>query len=218
MGFFDGFINGITEAFDDVGDFISEGVGAFGDFLVGDDDIVPRPEGVAGPLLESGSFEDDDDGLLGGLFDNQFFDFLGRNPSIAFAGITSAASLVSNLFGSSIQEDELAFLQEKFEQELAFNREQLASRERIAAEQAAVAREGIEAQAGAAKRNDALNLARSRATVISDAAQRKVNAVRDRPNLIAIGRQFQAQQASRTAQIGQQGFAQLASQATRGLG
>jgi hypothetical protein len=75
-----------------IGDFISDtvsgGIDAIDDLFSGGTDVIGSIGGWLGDL----------------------------NPSIASAGIFSAASMVSELFGTDIQEDELDFLKDKFEQ------------------------------------------------------------------------------------------------------
>lgn len=152
------------------------------------------------------------------LFNNSFFDFLGKNKEIASAALTTSASLIGGLYNAGLAKDQADFLKQKFEDELLLKEQTLDQQKELAELSASVQREAIGAQSAAAKRNAGLNLAIARSNVAGQAGQRQIDAIKDRPALIALGRQFQAKQASESAALGQQGFLTTGALATRGLG
>lgn len=146
--------------------------------------------------------------------------FTNIPKEIASAGIFSAASLISNLFGRSVEEDSMDLARDKFEQDiinsdkmLAFNREELASRERIAGASAGAAVRAAGISAGAQKQiaadRNRLEITGMRVGARDRFADRNIEAQKGRPELIMEGRSRQANMARTNASEGQRAFESL---------
>lgn len=157
-----------------------------------------------------------------GLFDSM-------PKEVGVAGLFSAASLASKLFGRSVEEDTLGLARDKFEQDiinqrenLAFNREELASRERMqeasikAQTQAAAISAG--AQREIARSRNLLDVAQTRVQAQDKYADRQVESQKGRPELILAGRSAQANQARATGEGGLRAFEAIMEGVQRGLG
>lgn len=107
-------------------------------------------------------------GTLGSLF---------SNPSLLSAALLSGTSLISNVFGSDLEEEKFEYQKEQNEEAKALNAEQLAwEKEKFYASlEAQKAAAGAASGAAAAARDAALRQARAQA--IQNNAQMKMNAM-----------------------------------------
>lgn len=180
--------------------------------------------GFFGSLGKLFGGSDSGDGLLGsitGLFDQ-------IPSSVATAGIFSAASLVSQMFGRNTDQEQLDLARDKFNQDiinsqnqLALSREELASRERMAGAAAGATVRAAAISAGAqsniAHRRNVLEQAQTRVSAQEKAAERNFESVKGKPDLIMTGRTAQANQARATGSAGQQAFESLMAGIENGL-
>lgn len=170
-------------------------------------------------------FSGDGSGVLGsitGLFDS--FD----DKNLAAAGIFSAANLVSQMFGRDVEGDQLDLARDKFEQDIleaeanrGLSREEMANRLEMAraAAGATVAAANISAgaQKSIARSRNLLEAGQTRVATREKAAEREVESLRGKPELIMQGRTAQANSARATGQIGQQAFESLMAGIQAGL-
>lgn len=159
-------------------------------------------------------------GSSNGLFDSITGMFSKIPTSLASAGIFSAASLVSQMFGRNIDQETLDLARDKFNQDilnkqadLQFGREELASRERMAgmAAGATVKAAGISAAASKqiAHGRNLLEAGETRVSSLNKGSEMQAQSVKGRPEIILAGRNAQAQTAQATGMNGQQAFEAL---------
>ncbi len=176
--------------------------------------------GIIGDVIGSvGGFLKDDIGLsFTGILESLGIGGTGGIPaSIASAGIFSAASLLSSMFGQDLDEEQLNFAKDQFEQNLVLSREKLAqdkelsvmemaARERMAGAAAGATVRAAGISAGAQKQiatqRNKVDIGQTRVGAKDKAADRQVDSLKGRPELIMAGRTGQANAARATGQEG----------------
>lgn len=153
----------------------------------------------------------------GGFLDGISSLFSAIPSSVASAGIFSAASLVSQMFGRDVDSEQLDLARDKFEQDIKeaeANRQlsyaELAARERMAAAAAGGAARAASISAGAqtkiAHDRNQLDIGQTRVGARENAAKRSFEAVKGRPELVMQGGTALANQAQATGQSGARAF------------
>lgn len=148
-------------------------------------------------------------------------DLFGKLPKeVASAGIFSAASLVSQMFGRDVEGGTLDLARDRFEQDIInseanrqLSREELASRERMASSSAGAAVAAANISANAQKeinrKRNLLESGQTRVLAQEKAAERVGQALKGVPDIVMTGRTGQAQQARATGQDGRAAFESL---------
>mgnify|MGYP007125676502 CR=1 FL=1 len=155
-----------------------------------------------------------------GLFDSIGKLFESVPKEIGVAGIFSAASLASQMFGRDVDGESLDLARDKFNQDvsnqsqnLAFNREELASREKMQAASIAAQTQAAAISAGAqreiARANNRMGIGQARILTQDKASERNIEAQKGRPELIMTGRSAQANMARANGSAGMQAFESL---------
>lgn len=159
----------------------------------------------------------------GGLLSSITSMFSGfSDPSLASAGIFSAATLASQLFGRDIDADKMDLARDQFEQSIinaeadrALSREELAARERMAGASAGATVRAAGISAGAQKQiahsRNVLDLGQLRMGARDKWADRQIESQKGRPELIMTGRSAQANQARATGSDAQRAFESIMS-------
>lgn len=140
-----------------------------------------------------------------------------KDPSLASAGIFSAATLASQLFGRDVDGEKMDLARDQFEQSiidsqnnLALSREELAARERMAGAAAGATVRAAGISAGAQKQiahsRNVLDLGQLRMGARDKWADRQIESQKGRPELIMSGRTAQANQARASGSDAQRAF------------
>lgn len=156
----------------------------------------------------------------------------GIPTDIASAGIFSAASLLSNLFGQDLDEEQLQLARDQFEANLALNQSklaqdkeltlaELAARERMAGAAAGATVRAAGISAGAQKQiardRNLVDIGQTRVAARDKKADREAESLRGRPELIMAGRTGQASAARATGQEGRMAMEAIMAGITRSL-
>lgn len=131
------------------------------------------------------------------------------SPEVLSAGIMSAASLFSGLYGSDLNEEQIEQARLQFEQNLALSREKLAQDKELTLAQIAASGAASSAAAEAAKRQADIQLAGLKSQSFDRIADRRIEARKGKSELTLAGRSGQAAQASNTGRLGIEAFRNL---------
>lgn len=164
----------------------------------------------------------------GGIMDSISGLFSSIPSSIASAGIFSAASLVSQLFGRNIQGEQMDLARNRFQQDIleaTANRkvqeDQIAASQANAAAAAGATVKAAGISAGAQKdiahKRNLLEIGESRSSALDRSADRRIKSMQGRSELIMQGRTAQADAARATGQGGAQALEALMQGVESGL-